>query len=175
MAISQSPHLLGAASTQRHVPISFRGLFMIQPSNTTLLTRANDAIVRKQAHRRVLLPVLIKHGQTLSPRRFLLIVDFSQIQHGPLSRLSRCKSTVLHYAEVPMQLPIFFPLCASQKHPICTMPETDRVRKEGRSSPQRPPHTATLKALGLSFATAPKKLKMRSNCESQASSRVGCR
>ena len=49
----------------------------------------NHPIIGKQAHRCVLLPVLIKHRQALSPRCFLLIVDLAQIQNCSLRGLAR--------------------------------------------------------------------------------------
>ena len=46
----------------------------------------NGVIVGKQAHRRVLRPVLVEYRQALSPRFFLLVVNLSQIQHRSLCR-----------------------------------------------------------------------------------------
>ena len=75
-------------------------------------------IVGKQAHRRVLRPVLVEYRQAFLPRFFLLVVDLSQIQHRPLCRATRRQPTVFDNAKIPVDLSVFLALRASQKHPL---------------------------------------------------------
>src|SRR5207244_6014107 len=81
-------------------------------------TCGNGVVVRKQAHRGVLLPVFVEYRQALSPCFFLLVVDLSQIQHRSLCRATRREPTIFHNAEIPMDLPVLLALRASQKHPL---------------------------------------------------------
>ena len=82
-----------------------------------------DSVFGKQAQRRVFLPLVIEYRQTLPPRRFLLVVDLSQIQHGPLRRLACRQPPVLHDAEVAMLLAVLLSRCAAQKHLQRRMPK----------------------------------------------------
>jgi hypothetical protein len=88
-----------------------------------------DSVLGKQTHGRVLLPILIKHRQTFSPRRFLLIVDLSQLQNRSLRHLARRQPAAFHHAEVSVQLAVFLPPCASQIHLERTMPEPIGLEK----------------------------------------------
>src|SRR5213594_4425289 len=100
------PELAGQPTVAEHTWVP--QLQLTEPNlNPVGHVAGNDAIVRKQTHRRVLLSVLIEYRQALSPRRFLLVVNLPQIQHPSLCCLTRREPTVFHDAEVSMLLAVF--------------------------------------------------------------------
>src|SRR5438477_4238056 len=79
----------------------------------------NLPIFRKQTQGRVPLAALVEHLQALAPRRFLAVVDLTQIEDRSLGHpllLFRSYATVLHDAEIAMLLAVLLPHLGAEKH-----------------------------------------------------------
>jgi hypothetical protein len=83
----------------------------------------NLAILREQAQSARAVLLLIENFQGLAPGRFLLVVDFTQVQDRALRRLTARQPPVLHHAEVAVLLAILLAIGGAQKHRSRRMPE----------------------------------------------------
>ena len=106
-------------------------------------------VVGKQTHSGEALFRIIEYLQRVPPRRLLLIVDLSQIQHGALRRLATRQATVLHDAEVTVIIVVFVAIGAAQKHALAAECQRFRTQKRAEVCTQPSSWPLALTALGI--------------------------